>query len=287
MGCTFCAIPQFRGRHRSRPLADIVAEVEGLARARRSRRRSWSPRTRSPTGATCPGNGDIGDLLLALSDTRDAVDPADVPASRRTSPTGSIAKWRARARGARTSTCRSSTATTASCAPCAAASPRGACRTSSRGSATRIPGVTAPHHRARRLPGRDRGRVPEPARVPGGRGASTASASSPTRPRRARRPPTWPDQVPAEVMAERAAAGPGDSRTGSPGRARRRSSARARPCWWTARARIPRSPSRAGPPGQAPEIDGVVLLRDRAARARALRGRRDRRGRRLRARRRA
>src|SRR5256885_15050323 len=31
MGCTFCAIPQFRGRHRSRPLADIVKEVEGLA----------------------------------------------------------------------------------------------------------------------------------------------------------------------------------------------------------------------------------------------------------------
>src|SRR5262249_47287304 len=31
MGCTFCAIPQFRGRHRSRPCRDIVAEVEGLA----------------------------------------------------------------------------------------------------------------------------------------------------------------------------------------------------------------------------------------------------------------
>src|SRR2546425_13154170 len=31
MGCTFCAIPQFRGRHRSRPLADIVSEVEALA----------------------------------------------------------------------------------------------------------------------------------------------------------------------------------------------------------------------------------------------------------------
>src|SRR6266540_2649136 len=30
MGCAFCAIPQFRGTHRSRPLGDIVAEVEGL-----------------------------------------------------------------------------------------------------------------------------------------------------------------------------------------------------------------------------------------------------------------
>src|SRR5229473_2772559 len=32
MGCAFCAIPQFRGKHRSRPLTDIVAEVEGLVR---------------------------------------------------------------------------------------------------------------------------------------------------------------------------------------------------------------------------------------------------------------
>src|SRR5213083_553591 len=31
MGCTFCAIPQFRGKHRSRPLGDIVTEVEKLA----------------------------------------------------------------------------------------------------------------------------------------------------------------------------------------------------------------------------------------------------------------
>ena len=32
MGCTFCAIPMFRGRHRSRSLQDIVKEVEGLDR---------------------------------------------------------------------------------------------------------------------------------------------------------------------------------------------------------------------------------------------------------------
>src|SRR3989304_1838718 len=31
MGGTFCAIPQFRGRHRSRPLGDVAAEVEQLA----------------------------------------------------------------------------------------------------------------------------------------------------------------------------------------------------------------------------------------------------------------
>src|SRR5688572_15207466 len=32
MGCTFCAIPQFRGKHRSRALKDIVQEVQGLDR---------------------------------------------------------------------------------------------------------------------------------------------------------------------------------------------------------------------------------------------------------------
>ncbi|MCD8283882.1 MAG: 30S ribosomal protein S12 methylthiotransferase RimO [Opitutae bacterium] len=31
-GCAFCAIPAIRGRHRSRPLADVVAEVETLVR---------------------------------------------------------------------------------------------------------------------------------------------------------------------------------------------------------------------------------------------------------------
>src|SRR5690242_19900809 len=68
MGCTFCAIPQFRGRHRSRPLADIVAEVEGLARRGLQEAILVSQDTLA-YGRDLPGNGDIGDLLLALSDT--------------------------------------------------------------------------------------------------------------------------------------------------------------------------------------------------------------------------
>jgi ribosomal protein S12 methylthiotransferase len=68
MGCTFCAIPQFRGRHRSRPLADIVAEVEGLARRGLQEAILVSQDTLA-YGRELPGNGDIGDLLLALSDT--------------------------------------------------------------------------------------------------------------------------------------------------------------------------------------------------------------------------
>jgi ribosomal protein S12 methylthiotransferase len=69
MGCTFCAIPQFRGAHRSRPLKDIVAEVEGLARQGIQEAILVSQDTLA-YGRDLSGNGDIGDLLLALSDTR-------------------------------------------------------------------------------------------------------------------------------------------------------------------------------------------------------------------------
>jgi ribosomal protein S12 methylthiotransferase len=69
MGCTFCAIPQFRGAHRSRKLQDIVAEVEGLARQGIQEAILVSQDTLA-YGREIPGNGDIGDLLLALSDTR-------------------------------------------------------------------------------------------------------------------------------------------------------------------------------------------------------------------------
>src|SRR5207245_2374235 len=69
MGCTFCAIPQFRGRHRSRPLADIVREVEGLA-ARGIQEAILVSQDTLAYGRELPGNGDIGDLLLALGETR-------------------------------------------------------------------------------------------------------------------------------------------------------------------------------------------------------------------------
>src|SRR5262247_1291020 len=68
MGCTFCAIPQFRGTHRSRPLRDVVAEVEGLA-ARGIQEAILVSQDTLAYGRDLPGNGDIADLLLALSDT--------------------------------------------------------------------------------------------------------------------------------------------------------------------------------------------------------------------------
>jgi ribosomal protein S12 methylthiotransferase len=70
MGCTFCAIPQFRGRHRSRPLRDIVAEVQALA-TRGVQEAILVSQDTLAYGRDLPGNGDIGDLLLALGeDTR-------------------------------------------------------------------------------------------------------------------------------------------------------------------------------------------------------------------------
>jgi len=69
MGCTFCAIPQFRGRHRSRPLADVVKEVEGLE-ARGVQEAILVSQDTLAYGRDLPGNGDIAELLLALGETR-------------------------------------------------------------------------------------------------------------------------------------------------------------------------------------------------------------------------
>ena len=68
MGCTFCAIPQFRGKQRSRPIADVVAEVEGLAR-RGVKEAILVSQDTLAYGKDRPGTGDVGDLLLALSET--------------------------------------------------------------------------------------------------------------------------------------------------------------------------------------------------------------------------
>ncbi len=69
MGCTFCAIPQFRGRHRSRPLADVVKEVDALA-GRGIQEAILVSQDTLAYGRELPGNGDIGDLLQALGETR-------------------------------------------------------------------------------------------------------------------------------------------------------------------------------------------------------------------------
>lgn len=68
MACTFCAIPHFRGRHRSRPLRDVVAEVEALAR-RSIQEVILVAQDTLAWGRDRAGEGEFGDLLAALSDT--------------------------------------------------------------------------------------------------------------------------------------------------------------------------------------------------------------------------
>ena len=69
MGCTFCAIPQFRGRHRSRPRADVVREVEALA-GRGIQEAILVSQDTLAYGRDLPGGGDVTDLLAALGETR-------------------------------------------------------------------------------------------------------------------------------------------------------------------------------------------------------------------------
>src|SRR5581483_7233832 len=70
MGCSFCAIPLMRGRHRSRPLPDVVAEVQALARSGVAEVVLVSQDTLA-YGHDLPGpdRPDFGDLLLALGET--------------------------------------------------------------------------------------------------------------------------------------------------------------------------------------------------------------------------
>jgi ribosomal protein S12 methylthiotransferase len=70
MGCAFCAIPLMRGRHRSRPLADVVAEVTALAQAGVAEAVLVSQDTLA-YGKDLPSadRPDFGDLLLALGET--------------------------------------------------------------------------------------------------------------------------------------------------------------------------------------------------------------------------
>ena len=167
MGCAFCAIPQFRGQHRSRPLADIVAEVEGLA-ARGIQEAILVSQDTLAYGRDLSGNGDIGDLLLALSDTpmpwirpmylhpahvNERLDRQVAAGARRAIPRHA-GPARRRRRAARDAPRRHR------------AAHEGRHRAASATRSRRH----APHHRARRLPGRDGAPRSKPARLRGGRG---------------------------------------------------------------------------------------------------------------------
>src|SRR5262245_42534693 len=281
MGCTFCAIPQFRGRHRSRPLADIVKEVEGLA-ARGIQEAILVSQDTLAYGRDLAGNGDIADLLLALGETRMPwirpmyLHPAHVNDRL-------VERW-ARARvvpyldmpvqhgddGVLRAPRRD---------PEADAPPR-----------PLVPGrdsrADGPHDGPVRRSGRDRGRVPEPPRVPGGRavrspgrfhllargGHAVRRLSRPGRSRGRRR--AGGDRAgasgPPRVGAERGPRGHGDRRAGRRpergprvrvGRAHRRAGARDRRRRLSARSR-----SHAGPLRTHPHRRGRGIRAGRRAR---------------------
>jgi ribosomal protein S12 methylthiotransferase len=70
MGCAFCAIPLMRGRHRSRPVADVVEEVDALGRTGVVEAVLVSQDTLAyGQDLSGPGRPDFGDLVLALGDT--------------------------------------------------------------------------------------------------------------------------------------------------------------------------------------------------------------------------
>ena len=77
------------GEHRSRPLADIVSGGGGPGPPRGMQEADARlRRTRWRTGAICPGNGDVGDLLLGPRRTRACRGSGRCTCTRPTSTTG-------------------------------------------------------------------------------------------------------------------------------------------------------------------------------------------------------
>ena len=97
MGCTFCAIPQFRGKHRSRALTDIVAEVE---RARPARHPGGDPGVAGHARLRARPARQRRHRRPAPGAVRhaDAVDPARCTSTPPTSPSASIDEVAPRAR---------------------------------------------------------------------------------------------------------------------------------------------------------------------------------------------
>jgi tRNA-2-methylthio-N6-dimethylallyladenosine synthase len=65
--CTYCVVPFLRGREQSRPLADIVAEVENLA-SQGIQEVTLLGQNVNSYGKTLPGRPDFSELLYAVGD---------------------------------------------------------------------------------------------------------------------------------------------------------------------------------------------------------------------------
>ncbi len=67
--CTYCIVPLRRGRERSRPVSDVVAEVEGLV-ARGTREVTLLGQTVDSYGHDLPDRPDLAELLCRLNDVQ-------------------------------------------------------------------------------------------------------------------------------------------------------------------------------------------------------------------------
>jgi tRNA-2-methylthio-N6-dimethylallyladenosine synthase len=65
--CSYCIVPSRRGRERSRPMAELIAEARTLTAAG-ARELTLLGQTVEAYGLDLPGEGDLGDLMAALSE---------------------------------------------------------------------------------------------------------------------------------------------------------------------------------------------------------------------------
>ena len=128
----------------------------------------------------------------------------------------------------------------------------------------------AHHRRDRGLPGRERGRLPEPRSTSARRSATTTPSRSSTRRAAAPRPPTCPTRC-RRTSSASASSGWSRSSSATRGAATRSSSARCRRCSSRARAAPTRRPAGAARAATRPCRAGALEPGD--ARARAHRGR--------------
>ena len=165
--CSYCIVPSTRGREVSRPLAELVAEVERLAADGVARGHAARARTSTPTAATCARErATFAELLRARRrDRRHRPHPLHEPA-----PEG-------HARGRRSAPTPSCASRLRAHPPAAAGRARRAILKAMRRTYTReryldrvalirehVPDVRADDRHHRRLPGGDRGGLPRDAR---------------------------------------------------------------------------------------------------------------------------
>ena len=264
--CAFCIIPTLRGRHRSRPAGRHrrARRASLAARGVCARSSSW-PRTRRGTASISGcATGSPSSCDALGHDRRAALDPRDVRLSGhhdRRDPGRDRGRGEGREVHRHSAPTRKPTRSSADEASDRAREPAGA-----RGAMRdRVPGLTAAHVVHRRLSRGDRGRVRGAAGLREATEPSTMSASSPTPTRRARPRFDLPGRVSAEGQGESPSPAHGAPEEHLRAAEPAAGSGSASRCSSRGRTRRPTCFSRGRTAGQAPEIDGAVIINDGTA----------------------